>query len=227
MGKQKNKISNSERWAIWTGHGMKCFWCKQGLDFSEFEIDRLIPKSTSRIVLKSLVKDYDLATDFSADCIGNLIPSCRPCAKRRANSSYRGDPAFTNLFKVMRERLPNIESKVHRIEADPALESKLRLLLEKLEQGEVSREDAELLAAPFLRAVEGSERGNLEFRFSPLIRIFLCPDGVRLQAPSEIRYEKLMERVVESADWKRKVVEEMREGPSFGEASSRKPGSGA
>jgi hypothetical protein len=63
----------------------------------------------------------------------------------------------------------------------------------------------------------------VEFRFKESSVVFSSPEGIRLQPASEIHYQKMVERIVEGGDWKKKKsVEQLREG---GEGR-RNPGSG-
>lgn len=226
MAKHKSKFSSSQRWAIWTAYGMKCFWCKKTLDFTECEIDYVIPQSTSKIVLSSLTKDYQLGADFSTSGYANCVAACIPCTKRRAKGPFRTLPALPGWFDIIRQKIAMVEAKVNQIEGEQSIKSLLQALQEKLERGEITREDLERVAGPFLRSVEGTPKGTVEFRLSPVVRIFSSPDGMRLQPPAEIKYEKFVERMVESGDWKRRSTEQLNEGPSFGEGR-RKPRGGA
>lgn len=207
---------------------MKCFWCKRGLNFEECEVDHVIPQSTSKIVLKSMVKDYQLGTDFSIDDYGNWVPSCNACVKLRAKGAYRQSSALPSWFEIVRSKMRIVEAKVHQIEGEQSLESALRTLVEMAERAEITHDAVERIAGPFFKSVEGGSRGTVEFRFNQSVRLLVAPDGVRLVPQSEIRYEKLVDTIVESGDWKkRRSIEEIKEGPGFGEGRSRKPGTGA
>lgn len=207
---------------------MKCFWCRRALDFSDCLIDYVIPQATSKIVLKSMVKELLLGPEFSIHDYGNWVPACSSCIKRRAAGAHRQMAALPGFFDIVRNRRAAVEAKVRQLEGEQVLVSSLRALIEKSERGEITREDIENIAAPFLREVEGRQGGTMEFRLSRSVRLVLAPDGVRRVPQSEIRYEELAETIVESGDWKkRKSVEDLREGPCFGEGQSRRPGAGA
>lgn len=228
MGKNsKQNFSSSQCWAIWTVYGMKCFWCKKQLEFAECKIDHVIPKTVSKIVLSSIIKEYNLGSDFSASGYENWVPSCSPCLRARAKGAYRPTPALPGLFKLIRINLPKIEAKVDQIERNQSIEAQLREIVQKLESGEVSQEYAEQVIGPFLRSIEGTPNGTVEFRLSESVRLFSSPDGLRMQPISEIRYQKFVEGMVESGDWKRKSTEQIREGPTFGEGRPRRPATGA
>ena len=225
--KNKDRFSSSQVWAIWTAYGMKCFWCKKVLDFTECEVDHVIPKSTSKIVLNSLIKDNNLGADFALSSCANWVAACGPCSKKRAKGQLKLASDLPSWFNIIRNKIPLVEGKIRQIDGDQTLKLQLQELVAKVEKGEVSREFAERVAGPFLRSVEGSPNSNVEFRLGKTTRLFYGPEGLRLQPPSEIQYEKFVDRMVEGGEWKKKGVEQLREGPRFGEGRPRRPGSGA
>ena len=227
MSKQKSKFSDSQRWAIWTAYGMKCAWCKKLLDFTEVDIDFVIPRSVSKIVLNSILKDYELGQDFSMNSLSNWVPACFKCVKSRSKGAFRPVPGLPGLFKLIRNSEQMIEAKIKLIEQQQPVESMLKQLVQKLERGEISREDAESIVAPFLRAVEGAPKTGVEFRLSPIVRLTFSEEGVKVQPPAEIRYEKFVDGMVEGGAWKKKSFDQVRDGEIFREGRSRRPGSGA
>lgn len=226
MGKgRKNQFSEAQRWAIWTAYGMKCFKCSKPLDFDKCEIARVIPDSVSKIVLGSLVKDYELGSDFTVNSMGNLLPACRPCSKGKANAMQGKSSSMESWFKLIRTKIPLVEGKIRSI--DGVSESLLKTLVEKLERGSISPEDVEKVLKPFLESVEGKPKGTVELRLSESVRCFLSESGLRMQPVSEIRYQKFVEGMVEGGDWKRKSPDQVRDGERFGEGRPRRPAGGA
>ncbi len=220
MGKRNNKVSAAQRWALWTVYGMKCFWCKKALEFVECKIDHVIPESTSKIVLARLVKDYQLNADFSLDGYDNLVPSRNTCSKSKSKAGSRPGAMMESWFESIQKNAERVLAKVHQIEADTSAESCLRQLVELLQRGEITPESAERIATPFLSAVEGKAKAGFEFRLSPEICLLYDTDGARLKSVSEIRYQKLVEHIVESGEWKKnQSPEQLREGRTFGEGS--------
>jgi hypothetical protein len=217
VAKHKGKFTSSQRWAIWTVYGMKCFWCKKALEFADCEVCRVIPESVSKIVLASLVKDYKLGADFSIDEYNNLVASCRSCNKSKSKGAFRPSPALPGWFEAIRKNAERVVVKIQRIDGDQATEASLRQLVEMLERGEISHDDAEKIVAPFLAAVEGKPKASVEFRLSPKVCLSYSPDGLHLHSASEMRYQKMVENIVESGDWKKRSPERLREGPRFGE----------
>ncbi len=227
MSNHKRKFSDSQRWAIWTVYGMKCFWCKKALEFASCEIDNIIPKATTKIVLKSLAKEYDLGADFSLTGYGNWVPGCRPCIEERSKTAFRPTQVLPGLFKIIRINIPLVEAKVRQIECEQSREALLKQLVEKIEKGEINPEFVKEIIEPFLSGVEVASKTNVEFRLSKSVRLFFSEEGLRMQPPSEIRYEKFVEGLVESSDWKTLSPERIKEGPIFGEGRRRRPGGGA
>jgi hypothetical protein len=220
--KRKSQFSYSQRWAIWTGYGMKCFKCHKPVEFDHCQIARVVPESVSKIVLSSLVRDYGLAADFSVDDLANLAPVCRACNKGKANTVFRSSAIMQSWFEQIRVKVPQVEAKIRLIDGDHTAESLLKLLVEKVERGDIKPEDVERVLKPFLDRVEGKPRNTVELRLSDSVRLSFSEAGLRMQPVTEIRYQKFVEGMVESGDWRRKSPEVIREGPTFGEGRSRK-----
>lgn len=219
MSKQKHYISDSQKWAIWTVYSMKCFWCKNPLEFSSCRIDCVVPLTTSKIVLRGLVKDFNLGDGFSLSSYENYVAACEACVSTRAKAKFKP----TQIpFKLIRETSPFIEAKVTRINAEPSGDRLLRQLVEKLERGEITPETLKSIVEPFLNAVEGSPKTVLEFRLNKSIRLLFNQEGVRMQPLSEIRYENLVDGLVESTEWMEHPSEQINDGPTFGEGRKRK-----
>lgn len=202
---------------------MQCFWCKKVLEFDSCEIDLVVPGATSKIVLKSMVKEYDLDADFSLNGAGNLVPACELCVNARAKAAFKPTQVLPSWVKIMRINSPLVEANVRQIEGEPSRVALLRQLVEKLERGEITPEVLKEVVEPFMDAVEAS-RIAAEFRLSDSVRLSFNKEGWRMQPLSEIRYEKLVDGIVESGEWKkRSAVERVNEGPEFGEGRKRRP----
>ena len=206
---------------------MRCFKCNKAVEFDQCEITRVIPESVSKIVLASLAKDYELGNDFSLNDPGNLVPVCRACNKGKANAGMPPSAVMQSWFKLIRVKAPMVDSKIRLIDGDHAAESSLRLLVEKLERKDISPEDVERVLKPFIQFTEGKPGSTVELRLSDSVRLFFSEAGLRMQPVAEIRYQKFVEGMVESGDWRKKPAEVICEGPSFGERRSSKFRGGA
>lgn len=220
MGKRKSRFSSSQRWAIWTIFGMKCFKCKRPVEFDQCEIGRVIPESISKIVISALAKEYALGSDFSVNDLNNLVPMCRTCSKARG---LQPSSVMASWFDLIRVKLPQVEAKVRLIDGDQSAETLLKLLVEKLESGDISPEDVEKVVKPFLESVEGKPKSTVELRLSDSIHLFFSEHELRRQPLAEIRYQKFVDGMVESGDWRKRKAEIIREGPTFGEGRPRRP----
>ncbi len=225
MGKRKNSLLPlSLRWAIWTVYGMKCFKCRKAIDFEHCEITKLIPDSLSKIVLQSIVKEHELGSEFNVNENQNLLPACRSCHKQGKSPAAFKQLQLKSFFELIRSKLPQVEAKMRLIDGDSSKEGVLKELLEKAERGEIKPEDVEKLKS-FLESVEGKPRAAIELRINDSVRFNYSSEGaLRLQPLSEIRYQKFVEGMVESGDWKRKSPEQIRDGERFHEGRRPKGG---
>lgn len=206
---------------------MKCFKCKRPVEFDRLYVSKVIPESVSKIVLSSLVKDYGLGSDFSASSAENLIPVCPACYKSKSGSLLPPSSSLKSWFEQIRVKLASVDARVNRIDGSKENSERLRLVIEKLEAGKISPEEVERIVRPFLESVEGKPNSPIEIRLSDSVRLSFSESGLAMQAVTEIRYQKFVEGMVESGDWRRKSSEQIREGPRFGEGRTRRPKSGA
>ena len=179
---------------------MKCFRCRKPISFDNCEIARLIPENVTKIVLSSIAKEYDLGSEFNLDGLQNLIPSCRNCKKDRAYKSFRHSAELKSWFEAVREKSEKIDAKIRLIDSEHS--EKLKIISEKLERGSVSPEDLERVLRPFIESVETKPRTNLELHLSDSVRLVYAAEGLKMQAASEIRYQKFVVGMVEGGDWR-------------------------
>ena len=84
----KYRFSFSERLAIWEAYGRICLYCEEPISFRDFEADHVLPEDLlgQPDRLQALIKEYDLASDFSVNSFLNWAATHHKCNRRKGNN---------------------------------------------------------------------------------------------------------------------------------------------
>lgn len=93
---KKYRFTIEQRFAIWRVYGEKCFYCEQPLEFTEVNIDHIIPENIldDPQQLEAIKIKYGLDTDFSINDYCNWVPAHQSCNRRKGTTLYSASPAF-------------------------------------------------------------------------------------------------------------------------------------
>ncbi len=142
-------------WRIWN---YRCYWCGEPKDFTDTQIDHIIPRSIQLEELQRLAEDLALDWPYDVDAVGNLAPICGRCngasgksgknhlrvplvrdkldqaitRRKRVVKQYRGfgsnSKLAENLLAVAQADLTTEEARRVFREIAPAIVQKLALL---------------------------------------------------------------------------------------------------
>ncbi len=86
----KKRFSASERWAVYSVHGDKCYLNGEPLTLLTMEIDHIIPESllADQNRLQSVLREYGLANDFDLNSYENWLPSCSACNRTKRDAVF-------------------------------------------------------------------------------------------------------------------------------------------
>ena len=95
----KYSFSVSERYAVYTVHGERCYLCNKPIDFASMEIDHVIPESLLGTKhLSEVLNKYGLTSDFSINGFENWLPSCRKCNNEKSDHIFNPTPIIQVLL---------------------------------------------------------------------------------------------------------------------------------
>ena len=118
------------RYSLWQQWRFRCYWCMRPKDFTDTEIDHIVPKSVGRSKLDELLKVFALPANYDLDDPRNLAPICPDC--NGPNGQGRRDlaqiPAVGNKLGRAEEMRPKVISQVLAFRSNSKLgESLLRV----------------------------------------------------------------------------------------------------
>ncbi|MFI7167360.1 HNH endonuclease [Rhodococcus erythropolis] len=106
----------------WAG---RCYQCGKLLDFSDAQIDHVIPTSHSESEREALLADLRDRSDpdvydFDLNAPANLAPICRKCNLEKSNS-FRWSPRFETVFHKVRAKAEKVEAGVRSLKGERAV----------------------------------------------------------------------------------------------------------
>ncbi|WP_327330577.1 HNH endonuclease (plasmid) [Streptomyces sp. NBC_01208] len=91
--------------------GYRCYMCGRPKDYTDTQIDHLIPQSSSVAELKNARKQYSLTSSFDLHGPENLAPICSKCNREKSNQTFEGAGAMLlALRKAAKLRLDVISA---------------------------------------------------------------------------------------------------------------------
>ncbi|GAA0895987.1 hypothetical protein GCM10009558_083270 [Virgisporangium aurantiacum] len=87
----------------------KCHSCDQPKDYTDIQIDHLIPKKISAQQRRNLLRILHLPVDFDLDRPANLAPICGRCNRKKSNKTV---PAATTILAMTLDNAIQLEPRV-------------------------------------------------------------------------------------------------------------------
>ncbi|MEH6521184.1 HNH endonuclease [Sulfitobacter sp.] len=174
----KQNLNTSQRRAIWTVHGERCYLCQQLCVFSDTEIDHVIPE---RLVgsndLPTILEGLGLDNAFDLFSYENLLPSHSACNQRKSGRAFRPSPIVQHEIERAIEKKSLVEQLIVKTEQTRKKDKVFADALILIEAGEISQKDIKLLqeAELSLREVNAPyrepERATQPLMLTPQLQI--------------------------------------------------------
>mgnify|MGYP006164910619 CR=1 FL=1 len=90
----KHNFSQSERFAVFSTHGAKCYMCCEPVNLQTMHVDHIIPESlqNDQARLEDARRDFKLPEEFDLNSYENWLPSCGPCNISKGSKVFRITP---------------------------------------------------------------------------------------------------------------------------------------
>lgn len=100
----KNKSDKYVRIALWLSYNRKCFYCSELINYNNFQVDHIIPKSIEK---EKVINKYGLRSDFKFDSYLNLVPTCFPCNNKKRAKQF-DKKAILYYLNIAKSKIPEI-----------------------------------------------------------------------------------------------------------------------
>jgi hypothetical protein len=139
MSEQRFTIAFRE--ALWDAHNRRCLYCGGELTFVAMKIDHVIPESLRKDWdgLEDVRKRLGLDNQFNVLGFENLAPSCDHCNSRKSSLPL-ADGAIMIILAKVRDRIVDVELRLHKRAQERSLDNVLRYIARSLDAGEFTRE---------------------------------------------------------------------------------------
>jgi hypothetical protein len=144
----KYNCSPSEKYAIYTVHGERCYLCRRPIDLDAMQVDHVIPESLlcDSDALNAALASLGRTAEFNLNSFANWMPSCVPCNIKKSDAVF--DPSLlvqTSLQQAARlaDRAAALASEVV---SNQQVSKLLNLLMRKHEQNDLPQSTIEKLA---------------------------------------------------------------------------------
>ena len=120
------------RYVLWSLWKYRCYWCTKPKEFTDIEIDHIVPKSISKSDLKEVAKALGLPSNYDLDDPMNLAPICPACN----GPGGKGDHHQTNVPVVHTKLIkaqhlkPKVVAQVQSFQSNRRLAQSLLMVVE-------------------------------------------------------------------------------------------------
>jgi hypothetical protein len=101
------------RVALWNTYNNRCFYCKQPLDWNQYQIDHLVPEwlQGNPEKLKQTINDYGLDSDFNLNIAYNLVPAHTQCNKSKGGQLFE-KPTMLFYIQLSKARQDTLNKQI-------------------------------------------------------------------------------------------------------------------
>ena len=117
MSQGKHKFSAAERYAVWTCHGRRCWFCLQPLELNVATIDHFLPESllNDDSLRAHVFAQYGLSDNFKINSFSNWLPCHTRCNQRKAANVLRWSASSEFLLQELVTRAPKVQTLANRV----------------------------------------------------------------------------------------------------------------
>lgn len=167
----KQNIPLDRRYAVWLGHGERCWFCREPLPFTAAHIDHIIPENLAGSdKLKGFLEELGLPDDFDIFSDANFAPAHSHCNLYKSGEKFAATPL---MQQVLHKNCESTSKRVGEIRAALSSDKKqarsAAIIIAALLEGSLKEEIATELKEAFADfLVFSGERRDEEQREEPL-----------------------------------------------------------
>jgi 5-methylcytosine-specific restriction endonuclease McrA len=147
----KRPITYTQRYAVYTTHGEKCYLCTKPIDFASTEVDHIIPEDLLNAPqrLGEVLKLFGLPLSFDLHSFENWLPACRPCNNHKRSTLFDATPIVQIQLQRARDKAAETRKFADEVKKDNKLDRAVNLIVVRMEDGTLSKSILEPLAKHF------------------------------------------------------------------------------
>ena len=147
----KYSFSSSERYAVFSAHGPKCYLRKCVVDMQSMHVDHIIPEHLLNTPgkLKGILKDFGLSPGFDLNSYENWLPSCGPCNLAKRGVIFEPVPIIKLWLQKAAEKAEIARKIEQKVISNAALTKSISIICRANEQTVLTLEHVE----PFISSL--------------------------------------------------------------------------
>ncbi|ELX10187.1 restriction endonuclease [Janthinobacterium sp. HH01] len=180
----KKAFSATERLAVYTAHGEKCYLCTKPIDLKTMQVDHIIPDSlegTAR--LTEVIIQLGLPSSFNLQSYANWLPACGPCNNLKKDQVFEPVPIVLVLLKRAAEKASKAQAIAEKAVSEQNVQKALNTLeramtIDALAGEEIKAQLTELFR--FQTIYRTPEMVGKPILVSPGLELLADKDGIRI-----------------------------------------------
>lgn len=125
----KKAFSATERLAVYTAHGEKCYLCTKPIDLKTMQVDHIIPDSLEGTAgLVEVLIQLGLPSTFNLQSYENWLPACGPCNNLKKDQVFEPVPIVLVLLKKAAEKASNAQAMAAKAVSEQQVQKALNTL---------------------------------------------------------------------------------------------------
>lgn len=158
---ERKAIDQQARVAIWEVWGKRCFYTNDPIEYSDLQIDHVIPVEGGDAIVEALQAKGLIASDFDLNGFENLVPM-KGFRNRQKTDQEFDEKSIVFFLNLAKERKAKIEEQYRRaVESDRALSGYLRM--------KAQAESNDLAVEDVLEVVRHQADGVVTLRMAPAV----------------------------------------------------------
>ena len=147
----KKSITYSQRYAVYTTHGERCYLCTKPIDFTSAEVDHIIPEELLNTPqqLEKVLNLFGLPPAFDLHSFENWMPACRHCNNNKRSTIFDATPIVQIQIQRARDKAAETRKLAGDVKNDNKIDRALNLIVVGMEDGTLSKAILEPLAKYF------------------------------------------------------------------------------
>jgi 5-methylcytosine-specific restriction endonuclease McrA len=125
----KRVFSATERLAVYTAHGEKCYLCTKPIDLKTMQVDHIIPDSLEGTAkLAEVLIQLGLPSTFNLQSYENWSPACGPCNNAKNDQVFDPVPIVLVLLKKAAEKASKAQAIAEKAVSEKNVQKALNTL---------------------------------------------------------------------------------------------------
>lgn len=141
-----DQFSHTQRFAIWSYYGQRCYYCDELIHFRELAVDHVLPERLlgAPEEFAQAIARFGLPTDFRIDDYCNWLPCHSACNLKKGGKVIVVTPKTTQILHDCIKNAEAVRNRVIQLEKEPKKEKLIIQIQNGVTSGTITKQ--ELLA---------------------------------------------------------------------------------